>query len=185
MNVLDSPLEALAFNYATFGFSTLLNNLWAWAALLTAALSLWKIRPKSYFPPSTPHTHSSEHHRPLQPFVPPEAPGTRRPAVVASGDGDADGVTKGKFTVYYGDEAEEEEESLMEREREEWCKCKSWEWWEDWEKMLRVRSGESGWYKYQDLTELNGNVVRLWDDAVFRVRNADYCITVISELGLR
>ncbi|KAE9464589.1 hypothetical protein C3L33_03502, partial [Rhododendron williamsianum] len=45
MNSLDSPLEALAFNYLSFAFSTAVNNVWTWlAALTTAAVSFWKIR---------------------------------------------------------------------------------------------------------------------------------------------
>lgn len=39
-------------------------------------------------------------------------------------------------------------------------------WWDNWEKVMRMRIGggdHMGWYRYQDLTVLDGNVVRLWD----------------------
>ncbi|KAL2338814.1 hypothetical protein Fmac_013260 [Flemingia macrophylla] len=41
------------------------------------------------------------------------------------------------------------------------------EWWESWERFLRIRRGQNpkGCYTFQDLTALNGSVVRLWDDA--------------------
>lgn len=85
------------------------------------------------------------------------------PAEAAAGDGDVDGVTKGKFTVYYEDEGEREVEEELLTETGECDGGYKSEWWERWDKMLRTRSGENGWYKHQDLTELNGNVVRLWD----------------------
>lgn len=89
---------------------------------------------------------------------------------------DDDGVaTKGvKFAVYYesddgeltvaeeNDGEEEEEEAAAEAEIvvvEEYSR----EWWESWERMLKMRSGEMSWYRYQDMTEINGNVVKLWD----------------------
>ncbi|KAE8724471.1 hypothetical protein F3Y22_tig00010526pilonHSYRG00014 [Hibiscus syriacus] len=42
--------------------------------------------------------------------------------------------------------------------------------WESWERVLRLRKGETGWYRYQDLTAINGNVVRLWDGSCRRAR---------------
>lgn len=63
--------------------------------------------------------------------------------------------------MYYEDD---EELTATVTETEEcdggYCKLK---WWESWENLLRTKRGENAWYKYQDLTELNGNVVRLWD----------------------
>lgn len=88
---------------------------------------------------------------------------------------DVDGVIqrKMKFTLYY-----HEDEDDIESECEvsvETLKITEelWEekegrlgWWESWEKLLRTRNGENegGWYTYQDLTVINGNVVRFWDE---------------------
>ena len=44
MNALDSPLEALALDYINVGFLTIVNNLWTWVAVITAAVSFWRIR---------------------------------------------------------------------------------------------------------------------------------------------
>lgn len=82
----------------------------------------------------------------------------------SAGDGDVDGVTKGKFTVYY----EEDRERESDEELTEACcdgGCTS-EWWEKWDKMLETKLGVKGWYMYQDLTDLNGNVVRFWDSGI-------------------
>lgn len=43
-NVLDSPLEALALDYLSVGFLTVVHNLWTWVAVVTAAVSFWRIR---------------------------------------------------------------------------------------------------------------------------------------------
>ncbi|KAG9147546.1 hypothetical protein Leryth_007344 [Lithospermum erythrorhizon] len=50
MNALDSPLEALAFNYLSYGLLTAVNNVWMWVALMTAAVSFWRIRASSEHP---------------------------------------------------------------------------------------------------------------------------------------
>lgn len=171
--LLDSHVEALAFNYLNFAALTILNNLWTWLALLTAALSFWRIRSSSHPVPK----HNNPVAEPLlsesQPLAAEtEAPAPRKilTAVVNGGSVDVDGVTKGKFTVYYYNEEEDMQCSGGEREEVltaafdggEGCET---EWWKCWETVLRVRNGESekGWYTCQDLTELNGNVVRLWD----------------------
>ncbi|KAJ7979203.1 putative Transmembrane protein [Quillaja saponaria] len=83
------------------------------------------------------------------------------------------GMIKGKFALYFYDDEDERECDGGELTplTEEWeeesnhlggsngCESET-EWWE---KMLRLRSGDKELYKYQDLTKLNGNVVRLWD----------------------
>ncbi|KAK7411823.1 hypothetical protein VNO78_03265 [Psophocarpus tetragonolobus] len=162
MNVLDSNVEALAFNYLSFGVLTALNNLWTWVALITAALSFWKIRSK---PKPKPEAQALAFAEP----EPVTAEKTEAAPEVVVGNGvaeDVDGVTRGKFTVYYEDDVdmqctcEETEQSLTA------CgEGSETEWWRTWERLLRLRNGESekGWYTWQDVTELNGNVVRLWD----------------------
>ena len=186
--VLDSPVEALAFNYLSFGFLTLLNNLWTWLALLTAALSFWKIRsagcPKPAPAPLDPTTEP-----PVPEALTPLAePAVRDavPSAVTNGDAeDVDGVRKGKFAVYYEKDDEdaqcrrgESEWSLTAWEEREGCEA---EWWERWERLLRLRNGVSGngWYTWQDLTELNGNVVRLWDGGL-RCRESWYTSSCVD-----
>lgn len=97
-----------------------------------------------------------------------EAPVTSEPAmsVFSAGNGDVDGVSRGKFTVYYEDDNECESVEELKGTSEECCDGNCGlesEWWEKWDKMLKKRTGVSGWYMYQDLTDLNGNVVKFWD----------------------
>ncbi|VVB05214.1 unnamed protein product [Arabis nemorensis] len=65
-----------------------------------------------------------------------------------------DGVTKGKLTVYYDDQEIDGESTTVHYGGGEW-----------WERVVRMRNEADGWYRYVDLTEVNGNVVRLWDAA--------------------
>lgn len=167
----NSPLETLAFNYLSFNF---FNNLWTWLAVI-----FWRIRtPKPELLPPSNGTYSSD--KPdlglevLEPLhadvVPARVPGN---GVVE----DVDGVTKGKmkFTLYYYDDKDEDDIDRECKESVETLKITEelWEekegrlgWWESWEKLLRTRTGENegGWYAYQDLTVINGNVVRFWDE---------------------
>ncbi|KAK7328719.1 hypothetical protein VNO77_22836 [Canavalia gladiata] len=171
MNVLDSNVEALAFNYLSFGLLTALNNLWTWVALLTAAVSFWKIRfagcpkpeertsigPDPVIDTLTPNEVTAEKTEPA-----------RQTAVSDGVSEDVEGVRKGKFTVYYEEDMQcacVESEWFLEEWEEKEREGSESEWWKRWERLLRLRNGENenGWYTWQDLTELNGNVVRLWD----------------------
>ncbi|XP_028782747.1 uncharacterized protein LOC114738847 [Neltuma alba] len=181
MNAFDSPLEALTFNYASFGLSILVNNLWTWLALLTAALSLWKIRTKPRLPPPPPPTppsndqslngsRSTGDERLVENTVLHEVPEKGPVTAGVFSEGDIDGVTKKKFTIFYEKESKyESEEELTETETEmccdDGCGFKS-EWWEKWDKMLKARMGVNSWYMYQDSTNLNSNVVRFWDSGI-------------------
>ncbi|QCD80200.1 uncharacterized protein LOC114179208 [Vigna unguiculata] len=156
MSKVVSPLEAQAFNYLTFGFITLLNNFWTWLAV-----TFWRNPPpKSEFlpPPDHPILDESD---PLAATAPACVPS---PTVVGNGpDVDVDGVRKGKFRLYYESERECEGEETV---TEEWVEIDGGgEWWESWERLLRMRMGENekGWYTCQDLAALNGGVVRFWD----------------------
>ncbi|CAJ1975726.1 unnamed protein product [Sphenostylis stenocarpa] len=168
MNVLDSNVEALAFNYLSFGLLTALNNLWTWLALLTAALSFWKIR-SSGCPKPKPEPDTQPSTVPHQ--LTPSEEKTEPARVNANVAEDVDGVRKGKFTVYY----EEHVQCTCDCESEgfaaacEESEGSETEWWKRWERLLRLRNGENenGWYTWQDVTELNGNVVRLWDGGSF------------------
>ncbi|XP_048335298.2 uncharacterized protein LOC125423827 [Ziziphus jujuba] len=187
MSVLASPLEPLAFDFVSFGFFTFVNNLWTWLALITAALSFWRLRAAgSNSSSSSSSLDSSESSNGSTPplaenTVPEKEPTTTSSpaaapvawAVPSRSSEDHEGVvTKGiKFTVYYENDDEEEEEEeeegdgeLTVTEEKEMVEVDGGgEWWESWERMLKMRSGEICWYRYQDMTEINGNVVRLWD----------------------
>lgn len=197
MNTFDSPMEALAVNYLNVGFVTVVNNLWTWVAVITAAVSFWRIRaaggstavvtcPKSEDSPNPlPNDQSSSRPEPVPQISVPDVsaveppPPTTSPAPAPLSAAELmeieevkfDGVTKGtKFVaVYYGDRQDSDAEWMAANEWEESggdveAEVSGYgEWWENWEKGLRMRTGETGWYRCQDLTRLNGNVVRLWD----------------------
>lgn len=191
MNVLDFPLEALAFDYVSFGFFTFVNNLWTWIAVITAAVSFWKIRaagasagglfsvvspdpcddrssteppapPKSDEPPPTSSNVTS-----------PELTPAPAPASASiTGHVEDDGVSKGrKVTLYYYEDNGELTEETEEGDGvEEFSGGDGWESY--WVRMFETRLGEKSWYRHQDLTELNGNVVRLWDGCCRSGENA-------------
>lgn len=198
--LLDSNVEALAFNYLNFGLITILNNLWTWLAI-TAALSFWKIRssgcPKSLDPVSvkpdqgvsvsavTSPVEIKPHQSVLISTVTDEnvTSETETPRKTSSNVfDDVDGVRKGKFTLYYEDDMQcgfDKSGSNCYGQLpvvEGWEPEVEGEWWKCWEKALRLRNGENenGWYTCQDLTELNGNVVKFWDGGLTFVGS---CIT--------
>ena len=190
MDLLDSPLEALALNYLSVGFLTVVNNLWTWVAVITAAVSFWRIRAAGSAPtylqsdgsPPPPRNDQRSSGSELVPETSVSDVSAYEPPVPAPSPSPApasemmvgydvkvdDRVTKGtKFVaVFYGEDdreddgeltsANEWEESTVEDDQG----CGEW-----WERVLRTRTGEMGWYSYQDLTVLNGNVVRLWDSS--------------------
>ncbi|CAI9766608.1 unnamed protein product [Fraxinus pennsylvanica] len=187
MNSLDSPLEALAFNNSSYGLLTAVNSIWPWVAVLTAAVSFWRIRalsssnlvPRGRSPDGVSTLSSS----PLK--MDDGVAAERQVATVSSTQFDTEhfsgsntncrvlereGSTKGKFTLYYCDEEEcrtgeggdNGGEAVVNEKRGRWC--------DDWERMMIVKMGDMGWYQYLDLTVLDGNVVRLWDSP--RRRNA-------------
>ncbi|KAF3439726.1 hypothetical protein FNV43_RR18004 [Rhamnella rubrinervis] len=185
MSVLDSPLEPLTFNFLSFGFFTFVHNLWTWLALITAAVSVWKIRASgsgssicldSDSGSSPPCNHETSNGSP--PVTEVESSPTTSSSIIAAASApslvapeDDDGVgTKGtKFRVYYeSDDGEGDDGELTAAEEsgageEVEVAEEGGDWWESWERMLKMRSGEMSWYRYQDMRDINGNVVRLWD----------------------
>ncbi|XP_044464691.1 uncharacterized protein LOC123195140 [Mangifera indica] len=172
MNMLESPLEALAFNYVSFGLFTVVNNLWTWIAVITAAVSFWRIKTQVKPAAQPRNDRNISASQAVAEILPDESRSGVEPADSGRASPaspsvckvkDVEGVTKGKFTLYYY-----EEENEVESE------TKGVTVWEDnfnggewWERMMRVRRSEMGWYGYQDLTVVNGNVVRIWDECKF------------------
>lgn len=167
----NSPLDTLAFNYLSFDF---FNHLWTWLAVI-----FWRIpTPKPELLPPSHDTSSDKPHLGLEVLEPRHDYAC--PARVPSNSvvEDDDGVTKGKmkFTLYYYDHEDEDDIDRECKESVETLKKiteELWEekegrlgWWESWENLLRTRTGENegGWYTCQDLTVINGNVVRFWDE---------------------
>ncbi|CAA3009317.1 uncharacterized protein LOC111411887 [Olea europaea var. sylvestris] len=190
MNSLDSPLEALAFNYLSYGLLTAVNSIWPWIAVLTAAVSFWRIRASSSSNLSTrarsPDSVSTSSSSPLK------MDEGAVEAAVGCGDGEVatvsstqsdteylsgsnkkcrvlerEGSTKGKFTLYYSEKDEfktgEGDDNGGGNGAREVTYEKMGRWCDDWERMMMVKMADMGWYQYQDLTVLDGSVVRLWD----------------------
>lgn len=191
-NVLDSssPLEALAFNYATFGIFTVVNNLWAWVAVITAAISFWRIRTTSFSDKpdhQQPRIHQNTSGSQAQPSsntssveaAPP------RPTPALPSVNDVDGATEGsKHTLYYHYEGQWESDGDGEVTSavNEWTDdagddgvSSCGEWRERERVRMRARMGDMGWYRCQDLTVVNGNVVRLWDECRRRSQRSCCC----------
>ncbi|CAA2963317.1 Hypothetical predicted protein [Olea europaea subsp. europaea] len=182
MNALDSPLEALAFSYLSYGILTVVNSIWPLVAVLTAALSFWKIRALSSSKlvrrgksPDGASTSLS----PVDDVV--ESAAAEPPSIATrfntehlSGSNtrsrcpflERQGSTKVKFTLYYdkdeirtGNGGDNGGRNCGESTgNEELGRC-----CDDWERMMVMKMGDMGLYRYQDLTVLDGSVVRLWD----------------------
>ncbi|KAL3532735.1 hypothetical protein ACH5RR_006256 [Cinchona calisaya] len=193
MSALDSPLEALAFDYLSFGLLTAVNNVWTWVAVLTAAVSVWKFRawssPRGRY--TAVSSSSSSSSSPVE-RVPTEASTSTqveetdaRPSTAAAAAPSSsplcllisEGRTSGKFTFYYDREEEEDngdvdgDDGNVEGEKEYLLI-------DGWEVMMRMRLGDQmGFYRYQDLTVLDGSVVRLWES-----RRRRSCGTVVTPL---
>ncbi|KAL7096142.1 hypothetical protein ACP275_10G065000 [Erythranthe tilingii] len=194
MDALDSPLEALALNYLTYGFLTVVNSsIWAWVAVITAAVSFWRFRALS-----SPELRNAASCKAVA-----TAEAEEEEAIVT--DAPVRGFcrvlerecsTKTKFRLYYEEEEEAEDfrggdggdgddyrseaadfrggdggdgddyrsEAAAEAEVSEkldYCprrRCDDWE-----RTMVVMRMGDLGWYRRQDMTALDGSVVRLWE----------------------
>jgi len=199
MDVLDSPIDALVFDYVNLGILTIINNLWTWVAVITAAVSFWRIRAagavKTLAEPSpspdyierkitesshpeTSSSSSSSSSTTTTTTTPKSVTEPAAPGSVSSSPSvfEDNGAKKGKFVVYYYQDDDRQNEGNIDGGGEEeltvlgeWDRCG--EEITLWERMLRVRMGEYGWYRCQDLTVINGNVVRLWD-GVRREKNS-------------
>ncbi|KAJ8750984.1 hypothetical protein K2173_016165 [Erythroxylum novogranatense] len=184
MNVLDSPLDALVFDYASLGILTVVNNLWTWVALLTAAISFWRIRAagasasiaakSKQASPAACIDRVAEEPQPIPEIslTEPVVKQLKTTTVLSRPIFEDAGVCKGKFVAYFEDDTESEEnvdDSSDSIEVDGWsCYDDSddrngEDWFGGWERLLLVKMGDTSWYRYQDLTAIDGNVVRLWD----------------------
>ncbi|KAK4428805.1 hypothetical protein Salat_1180400 [Sesamum alatum] len=184
MNALDSPLEALALNYLTYGFLTAVNNIWAWLAVITAAVSFWRIRALSSAPVSTPRRSQDTASTSSAPPELDERAVSEPATVSTTGETqlsssptktscptlEREGSTKTKFSLYYEEDDFRVDDDGGENEDdgggaavvgEKSGRCLSSD---DWERMMVVvRMGDMGWYRWQDRAVFDGSVVRLWE----------------------
>ncbi|KAK4713816.1 hypothetical protein R3W88_019723 [Solanum pinnatisectum] len=156
--ILESPLEALAFNYWSFNVA---NIVWTWVAVVTAAVSFWKIKASSSTLPTPPEPTVASSSSQVELMLLSKERTPARNNMMLSDDAFwvKEEGTKGKLTVYFkqdedGDDDEEKEEDGEEDHGVEWFE-------NNWEKL---RKGEMGWYCYQDMKVINGSIVRLWDE---------------------
>ncbi|KAI3447244.1 hypothetical protein Pfo_003909 [Paulownia fortunei] len=189
MNALDSPLEALALNYLSYGFLTAINNIWAWVAVITAAVSFWRIRASSSPLVSIPEQRGSSQDAASTSSSPPHMAGeveAAEPTTVSTpGETkqllsplmttsccvlESEGSPKVKFSLYFNEDDFREGDEGGEDEDSGGCNgggavvSEKLGWWcDDWERTMVVRMGDMGWYRCQDLKVLDGSVVRLWD----------------------
>uniref|UniRef100_A0A2P2QMI1 Uncharacterized protein n=1 Tax=Rhizophora mucronata TaxID=61149 RepID=A0A2P2QMI1_RHIMU len=202
MKALQSPLDALVFDVTGFGILTVVSSLWTWLALITAAVSFWRIRSagaggaaarllKSEQP--TPYSVDVDGNRPQSvsetslPELATEPCNSLAPAsspfpFPTPSVFEDNRATKGKFLAYYGDVRGSDGKGDDDGELTEvvqWGYAGSGicggEWGESWERVLRIRMGKIGWYRNQDLAAINGNVVRLWDGAT-REKHGSSCL---------
>ncbi|KAI3775626.1 hypothetical protein L1987_50207 [Smallanthus sonchifolius] len=158
---MSMALEALAISYLTH---TVLN-VWTWLAFLTAALSFWKIKSSIHSPPP-PHHQTLPSPSPRQTSADQQPSITKRiPLFVSSTTFySLENRRIGKFRVYYG-----EDDDCIAIGRSERCHPEDEErpirQVDGWEAVLKLKTAEMGWYSYQDLTVLDGSVVRLWNQS--------------------
>ncbi|KAG5596185.1 hypothetical protein H5410_037417 [Solanum commersonii] len=165
--ILESPVE----DYWSF------DIVWTWVAVVTAAVSFWKMKASSSTLPTPLVTVASSSKE-------------RTPAsnnmMMLSDDAFSEG-TKGKLTVYFkqdedGDECintsgdDDDDDDDQEGEEDHGV-----EWFENWEKLLKLRNGEMGWYCYQDMKVINGSIVRLWDEQRELSTKNCYCSLVVEK----
>ncbi|KAL3825472.1 hypothetical protein ACJIZ3_021501 [Penstemon smallii] len=150
-----SPLEALALNYLSYNFLTAVNRVWA--AVITAAAA--NPNPGEV---SIPCDETKNNTIPLS---------TSKTASFCVLE--RQGSTKVKFTLHYkDDDFMDGDEGCDNKDNGggEGGGRKNRRWCDDLERRMVMRMGDMGWYRCQDLTVLDGSVVRLWDGG--RRRNA-------------
>ncbi|CAN7067630.1 unnamed protein product [Brassica rapa subsp. trilocularis] len=183
MATLDSPLEALAFEYASFGVLAIINNVWTWIAVVTAAVSFWRMRVTTIgdddrhgcglLEEQTASKSGQEPQAVAGPVKETAAAREEETVVMKTEVWETlmcdDGVTKGKMTVYYevdvdGGRGGDGDGELTSAVNYGGGLGDCGEWWERWERVVKMGNGDEDWYRYVDLMVINGSVVRLWDE---------------------
>ncbi|KAH0650612.1 hypothetical protein KY285_030706 [Solanum tuberosum] len=164
---MNAIVEAVAFNYWSFDVA---NIVWTWVAVVTAAVSFWKMKASSStWLPTPPEpalvtvlaSSSSQVELMLLSSKERTPPSNNNNNMMMLSDDAFSEGTKGKLTVYFKDGDECNAASDDDDEEGEDDDHNGVEWFENnWEKL---RKGEMGWYCYQDMKVINGNIVRLWD----------------------
>lgn len=174
--MMESHLEALFFPFLCSDFFTMISSLWTWVAACATAVSFWGIKSVGSHALSTGEDESLLFHHQQQLQEDSQEPveeskhappcpchlssGVLRPCI-------GGGTTKTKFIVYLEDSGcvvakdrylEGEEIEYFNDVVDNTVCC-----WESCDQFVFVkRSMDFGWYNYQDLTVLDGSVVKLW-----------------------
>lgn len=172
MDLLEMPLEALVLRLNSLPTATA-RSLWTCLAVLATALGLWRIRAvgsrsEASLPASTPAPK-------LGPAEPAQAPAPAPAPAPTQCHVEDVSPPKARFMAYYDScdwfdvEDDGDEEAKVDGGRGvdgigdgTAPLAAPWEGF-PWEGLMVWRRGDLGWYRYQDLTALNGSVVRLWD----------------------
>ncbi|XP_008803397.2 uncharacterized protein LOC103716956 [Phoenix dactylifera] len=182
MDLLEMPLEDIVLRFHSLPAAVAAGSLCAGLAVLAAALGLWRIRAVgSRSDVSLPHSPTPPKPEPAQAPAPAPAPVPRSPEPTARAlhcHVEDAGTPKARFTAYYGscdrfdveDDGDEQAEVDNGRKNDGASLVRArltapiapLEGF-GWEGLMVRRRGDLGWYRYQDLTALNGSVVRLWD----------------------
>ncbi|CAL9182782.1 uncharacterized protein LOC135636060 [Musa acuminata AAA Group] len=189
MDLLEVPLDAIAFRlYSLPAAAAAARSDWACLVLLAAAaaaaaLGLWGIRVVGSKPdPPTP-TSPPPPPVPSLPVCPPESltPVGKEAAAAAwraSCHVEEASTPKSRFMAYYaastdslyedcargdglGEGEEEDVDSVSDVDRRVTAPWSGGVCGLEW--AVVQRRGDLGWYRYQDMTALDGSVVKLWD----------------------
>ncbi|XP_020083285.1 uncharacterized protein LOC109706723 [Ananas comosus] len=157
--LLELPFEAIALRFNSLPAAA------TWLAVAAAAVGIWRIRAVG---------SRSDASSPLSAPAPSPEPETSTPLRADTTPTEPSRIRscaapKERFTAYYGvdasygEEEEEEEEEHVGVDGEVTAPLVGVGL--GWEVNGDGRRGISdlGWYRYQDLTVINGSVVRLWD----------------------
>ncbi|XP_072979686.1 uncharacterized protein [Typha angustifolia] len=182
MDLLEMPLDHLAFRFYSLP-AIAASSLLTWLAVIAAAVGLWRIRSAGS------RSDVSALPSPPAPHPPPRIVGATGADVVTPAREEAEPMVpsprtpKVRFTAYYDAacgggfrNVDEDGEEEMEMEVDdddgfsEPIDGAEVEMTAPWtggasrmEGMMVGWRGDLGWYDYQDITALNGRVVRLWD----------------------
>ncbi|RZR90841.1 hypothetical protein BHM03_00018839 [Ensete ventricosum] len=174
MDLLEVPLEAVALRlYSLPSYAA--GSVWAWAAVLAAGLGIWGIRTVSRSDASPPPPSLNVPALPAERAELQASAATDRkefrPIAQPSGCRvEEANAAKAPFTAYYhgpsrdGYGVVEEDDDDEREDGVPGVGCRATALWDG--LTARQRRDDVGWYRHQDMTALNGSVVRLWDGSL-------------------